>query len=122
LGARPLHALFDTVSGAHAASLAHLLGYNGHLVCIQDRQETAPLPAFSSAISLHEVALNSIHAHGRQLDHLALRGAAQRLLQQVADGQLTPPQRRMFDFTELPQALRQLKEGNGGGKWVTRLS
>ncbi len=50
LGERPLHALFDTVSGAHAGSLAHLLGYNGHLVCIQDRQESAPTAAFSTAI------------------------------------------------------------------------
>ena len=122
LGERPLHALFDTVSGAHAASLAPLLGYNGHLVCIQDRQETAPLPAFSSAISLHEVALNSIHAYGRLLDHQALRAAAQQLLQHVADGQLLTPQRRLFDFAELPQALRQLKEGNSGGKWVAQLS
>lgn len=121
LGERPLHALFDTVSGAHAASLAHLLGYNGHLVCIQDRQETAPLPAFSSAISLHEVALNSVHAHGRLLDHQALRTQAQQLLQHVADGQLITPQRRLFDFAELPLALRQLKEGNGGGKWVAQL-
>jgi NADPH:quinone reductase-like Zn-dependent oxidoreductase len=122
LGERPLHALFDTVSGAHAARLAPLLGYNGHLVCIQDRQETAPLPAFSSAISLHEVALNSIHAYGRLLDHQALRAAAQQLLQHVADGQLLTPQRRLFDFAELPQALRQLKEGNSGGKWVAQLS
>lgn len=122
LGERPLHALFDTVSGAHAASLAPLLGYNGHLVCIQDRQETAPLPAFSSAISLHEVALNSIHTYGRLLDHQALRAAAQQLLQHVADGQLLTPQRRLFDFAELPQALRQLKEGNSGGKWVAQLS
>ncbi|WJN52309.1 zinc-binding dehydrogenase [Pseudomonas asiatica] len=121
LGERPLHALFDTVSGAHAGSLAHLLGYNGHLVCIQDRQETAPTPAFGTAISLHEVALNSIHAHGRLADRQALRVAGERLLQAVADGSLIAPQRSEFAFSALPQALRQLKEGQGAGKWVTRL-
>jgi len=36
--------------------------------------------------------------------------------------QLLTPQRRLFDFAELPQALRQLKEGNSGGKWVAQLS
>lgn len=122
LGERPLHALFDTVSGAHAASLAPLLGYNGHLVCIQDRQESAPLPAFSTAISLHEVALNSIHAHGRLLDRQHLKTQGQLLLQQVADGLLVAPKRQTFDFAELPQALRQLKEGKPVGKWVARLS
>lgn len=121
LGERPLHALFDTVSGAHAASLAHLLGYNGHLVCIQDRQENAPLPAFSTAISLHEVALNSVHAHGRLVDRQALKVAGERLLQKVAEGQLLPPQRLDFAFETLPAALRQLKEGSASGKWVATL-
>lgn len=121
LGERPLHAVFDTVSGAHAASLACLLGYNGHLVCIQDRQENAPLPAFSTAISLHEVALNSIHAHGRLLDRQALKVEGERLLHQVADGRLLAPQRLDFAFEALPQALRQLKDGSASGKWVTRL-
>ncbi|MDR0210912.1 MAG: zinc-binding dehydrogenase [Pseudomonas putida] len=121
LGERPLHALFDTVSGEHAASLAYLLGYNGHLVCIQDRQEAAPLPAFSTAISLHEVALNSIHAHGRLLDRQALKVEGERLLQWVAEGRLVMPQRLDFAFDALPTALRQLKEGRASGKWVTRL-
>ncbi|MGE7989671.1 zinc-binding dehydrogenase [Pseudomonas sp. NPDC089554] len=121
LGERPLHALFDTVSGAHASGLASLLGYNGHLVCIQDRQESAPLPAFSTAISLHEVALNSIHAHGQLLDRQQLKAQGQQLLQQMADGRLVAPQRQAFDFAELPQALNKLKEGNQGGKWVALL-
>ncbi|MBH3429798.1 zinc-binding dehydrogenase [Pseudomonas alkylphenolica] len=121
LGERPLHAVFDTVSGVHAASLAYLLGYNGHLVCIQDRQENAPLPAFSTAISLHEVALNSIHAHGRLLDRQALKVEGERLLQQVADGRLLAPHRLDFAFDALPQALRQLKDGSTPGKWVTHL-
>lgn len=122
LGERPLHALFDTVSGNHAASLAHLLGYNGHLVCIQDRQESAPLPAFSTAISLHEVALNSVHAHGRLLDRQALKVEGERLLRMVADGRLLAPGRLDFRFEALPQALRQLKDGSASGKWVTRLA
>ncbi|WP_079227587.1 zinc-binding dehydrogenase [Pseudomonas putida] len=122
LGERPLHALFDTVSGAHAGGLAHLLGYNGHLVCIQDRQEAAPLAAFSTAISLHEVALNSIHAHGRLQDRQALRVAGEQLLQAVADGRLIAPQRHEFAFAALPEALGQLKAGGRGGKWVTRLN
>lgn len=121
LGERPLHAVFDTVSGAHAASLAPLLGYNGHLVCIQDRQETAPLPAFSTAISLHEVALNSVHAHGRLLDRQALRVAAEGLLQAVAQGRLIAPQRQSFAFEALPQTLKQLKDGVPSGKWVARM-
>ncbi|MDR2308354.1 MAG: zinc-binding dehydrogenase [Paucimonas sp.] len=121
LGERPLHALFDTVSGAHAASLAPLLGYNGHLVCIQDRQESAPLPAFGTAVSLHEVALNTVHSHGRLQDRQALKVEGERLLQEVANGRLLSPARLDFAFEALPAALRQLMQGSSSGKWVTRL-
>ncbi|TEA59314.1 zinc-binding dehydrogenase [Pseudomonas sp. CH235] len=121
LGERRLHAVFDTVSGAHAAKMADLLGYNGHLVCIQDRQESAPLPAFTTAISLHEVALNSFHVHASLHDRQTLRRNGEHLLQALLDGSLVGPALQMFNFDELPQALRALKDGAGGGKWVTRL-
>jgi len=121
LGERRLHAVFDTVSGAHAAEMASMLGYNGHLVCIQDRQETAPVPAFSSAISLHEVALNSYHTHASLQDRQTLRRNGEQLLQALLDGSLIGPALQTFDFRELPQALRALKDGAGGGKWVARL-
>lgn len=120
LGERRLYALFDTVSGPHAATLAPLLGYNGHLVCIQDRQETAPLPAFGTALSLHEVALNSVHEHGNRLDRQELRQAGEGLLRALADGSLLAPERSAFAFEALPDALRALKDGSGG-KWVTQL-
>ena len=62
-----------------------------------------------------------MHAHGRLADRQALRMAGEQLLQAVANGSLIAPQRREFDFATLPDALRQLKEGQGAGKWVTRL-
>lgn len=122
LGERRLNAVFDTVSGTHAAALAPLLGYNGHLVCIQDRQETAPLPAFSTAISLHEVALNSFHAYASLSDRQRLRLAGEHLLEGVLSGRLTTPKRQVFEFRNLPQALHALKQGGEGGKWVARMN
>ncbi|WP_090300013.1 hypothetical protein [Ensifer sp. YR511] len=52
------------VSGTQAANLAPLRAANDHLVRIQVPQETAPLPAFSTTISLHRVGLNAMHAYG----------------------------------------------------------
>lgn len=121
LGERRLYAVFDTVSGEHAASLASLLGYNGHLVCIQDRQEAAPLPAFSTAVSLHEVALNSFHAHASLHDRQLLRQNGERLLAGLLDASLVAPKRQVFDFHELPQALQALKHGADRGKWIAHL-
>lgn len=122
LGERQLKAVFDTVSGEHAAALAPLLGYNGHLVCIQDRQESAPLAAFSTAISLHEVALNSVHTYASRADRHQLRQAGERLLDAVREGSLVLAPTQSFEFRELPQALRALKQGGTGGKWIARLS
>ena len=34
-----------------------MLGYDGHMVCVQDRIEE--VPPFSTALSLHNVALTS---------------------------------------------------------------
>lgn len=76
-----------TMSGER--SLASLIGYNGHLVCIQDRVETAPLPAFSTVISLHEVALNSVHRFSGAHDWREWREAGERLLAMVRLGALS---------------------------------
>jgi len=120
LGPRRMHVVFDTVSGEHARSLAALLGYNGHLVCIQDRLEHSPLPAFGSAISLHEVALNSIHAHGTARDWRLWREAGTALLEQLRAGSLQVPALHRVDFAELPEALAQVKAGKGG-KWLVQV-
>lgn len=120
LGPRRLHAAFDTVGGEHARSLAPLLGYNGHLLCIQDRLEQAPLPAFGTAISLHEVALNSVHAHAGARDWRSWREAGRTLLEQLRDGSLQAPALHLAEFAELPEALARVKAGKGG-KWLVRI-
>ncbi|QXZ17168.1 zinc-binding dehydrogenase [Pseudomonas sp. AO-1] len=122
MGNRRLHVVFDTVSGTHAAGLAPLLGYNGHLVCVQDRQEVAPLPPFGTAISLHEVALNSFHTHASSSDKQRLRHAGERLLESLLEGRLAKPELQIFDFRKLPDALLALKQGGKGGKWIARLN
>ena len=118
---QPLHAVFDMVSGAHAASLAPLLTANGHLVCIQDRQETAPLPAFSTTISLHEVGLNAMHAHAcdQQWGRLVTSGIE--IAEAIASGSFDPQIVELADFDDLPNALERLKIGPNPGNRVVRL-
>lgn len=121
LGPRRLHAVFDTVSGEHARALAGMLGYNGHLVCIQDRIEQAPLPAFTSAISLHEVALNSVHHHATDDDWRLWLAAGQELFALLEARQITLPRIEMSSFTELPQALARLKQGGRSVKYIVTM-
>ena len=118
---RPLDAVIDMVSGAHAASLAPLIGANGHLVCIQDRQETAPLPAFSTTISLHEVGLNAMHSHAsdEQWAGLVAEGAA--MARQIVTGEFDPQLLETADFDALPTALARLQAGPNPGNRVVVL-
>jgi len=106
------------VNAAHAASLAPMLGYGGHLVCIQGRVEQHPLPPFSSAVSLHELALGSIHEHGVRADWLEYRAAGESMLQQLALRTLAAPTIVTQPFDELPGALAALKSGQPGKQIV----
>lgn len=119
LGLRRLYAVFDTVSAEHARQLSPLLGYNSHLVCIQDRMEQAPQPAFTHAISLHEVALNSIYAHAVDRDWREWRAAGDALFSRVLRREMhlcSHP--HLLDFEDIAQALAELRGGHMQGKCI----
>lgn len=120
LRARYFHAIFDTVSGVHAATLAPLVASNGHLVCIQDRQERPPLPAFSSAISLHEVALNSLHTFGSDRQWERLTQAGEALMDDVLHDRLQALGTESGPLTRVPALLAGLKHHTALGRPVAR--
>ena len=119
--AQPLEAVFDMVSGEHATSLAPLLAANGHLVCIQDRQEKTPLSAFTTTISLHEVGLNAMHGHAvdRQWGDLVAAGAA--IATDIVTGRFDPQIIEVAAFDALPDALARLKAGPNPGNRVVEI-
>ncbi len=118
---QPLQAVFDMVNGAHATSLAPLLTANGHLVCIQDRQETAPLPAFTTTISLHEVGLNAMHAHACDQQWSRLIAAGVKMAMNMSEGHFVGQVIDAVSFDELPIALFRLKTGPNPGNRVVIL-
>lgn len=118
---RRLYAAIDTVNEQHARALAPLIGYNGHLICIQDRLSTPPEPPFTTALSQHEVALASIHQHGLHWDWLDYQEAGSTLLHGIATGDLVAPSIQHFSFDQLPEALASLKLGCNHGKLIAEL-
>ncbi|WP_025661337.1 zinc-binding dehydrogenase [Rhizobium sp. IBUN] len=118
---QPLFAVFDTVSGDHAAGLAPLVAANGHLVCIQDRQERAPLPAFTTTISLHEVGLNAMHHFGDKAQWGRLMSAGARIAADAVTGRFDPQLVEVVKFTELGEALMRQKQGPNPGKRIVTL-
>ncbi len=121
LGPRKLHAVFDTVSGRHASSLASMIGYNGHLICIQDRIDENPLAPFTTAISLHEVALNSIYMYAAEEDWRDWRDAGASLFDMCSRENLEIPVIETFEFSVLPTALSRIKNKLNSGKSVVCL-
>lgn len=118
LSPRSFSAAIDCVSGSHAASLAPYLAANGHLVCIQDRVEAPLTPAFNAAISLHEVALNALHALGTPAQWRALNASAEGVMYQLLDGTLSPQPHQVWPLAELPQALDAMKHHRSSGRPV----
>lgn len=118
---QPLDVVFDMVSGAHAATLAPLLGANGHLVCIQDRQEVAPLAAFTTTISLHEVGLNALHTTGHTRHWGEMVRAGSIIAEKMTSGRYDPQIIDVAGFDELPGALARLKIGPNPGNRVVVL-
>lgn len=98
-------AVFDTVNAQHAASMANQVEANGHLVCIQDRLETSPVPAFDKAISLHEVALNAMFRVATDHQWTQFRQAGEDLLTMVSTENLHAPEPTIQPITALPEAL-----------------
>ncbi|SDN03636.1 alcohol dehydrogenase catalytic domain-containing protein [Ensifer sp. YR511] len=121
--ASPFRAVFDMVSGAHAQTLARLIGVNGHLVCIQDRQEKPPFAPFTTNLSLHEVGLNAMHrnAHDR-LAWGALTKAGAEIAKATLEGSFDPQLIEVSRFDDLPGALQRLRDGPNPGNRVVSLS
>lgn len=115
------YAVIDTVSGAHAHALASALRANGHLVAVQDRVESWPLPPFGRAISLHEVALGALHQHGDDDDWARLTAAGEHLLQELANSRLQPETTVVRGFSELSDLLEALRQRQFSGKPLIRL-
>ncbi|MCE0761110.1 alcohol dehydrogenase [Marinobacter sp. G11] len=115
-------AVFDTVSGAHAAQLAPYVEANGHLVCIQDRLEHAVVAPFSTAISQHEVALNALHSTGSDSQWQRFTEAAETLVQQHHLGELVGPDTRVAEFAQLKEALSEFKNQRKALKYCVALA
>lgn len=112
------YAAIDMVNSESAKELAPLLAYYGHLVTVQGRVESSPIPRFTTSISLHEVALAALHAHGSDIQWFKLIQKGINLLKQVEIGQLILPSIETVSFNDIDQALEQLKTNNDGTKYI----
>ncbi|MGL5336860.1 MAG: alcohol dehydrogenase, partial [Enterovibrio sp.] len=102
---RKYFAIFDAVSCQSATQLVPHLKANGHIISILGRIPEPLDPPFTRTISYHEIALGALHQFGDAQDWHFLMDNGERLLAQVAAGELQVVKPVIFGFENLPQAL-----------------
>jgi NADPH2:quinone reductase len=122
MGGKKLDVVFDTVSGNSASLLVDLLGYYGHVVSIQDRIATNPLPAFTTCISLHEIALGAFHEFASDMQVSQLMAEGEKLLFKIGQGILKQRQLVLGEFEHLNVILQEMKARNSSDKYVIKLT
>jgi NADPH:quinone reductase-like Zn-dependent oxidoreductase len=115
-GSACFDAVIDTVSAEHAAWLAPSLRANGHLVCVQNRLTTSPVPASTRTVSLHEVALGAAHSFGDDRTWRELVSVGESLLSDMGNRQWVCEAVNEVPFQSLATHLAGLKNMNQSGK------
>lgn len=119
---RGVDAVIDMVSGEASAALLPVLRHNGHLVSVSGRVDTHPVPAWTKAISLHEVALAFAYQHGDSENLSDIARGGEFMAQQMADGRLDPMISQVIPLEDVPNALRSAEAGKTQGKVVIRIA
>lgn len=113
--------VFDTVNGKSASNLADLLGYYGHIVSIQDRISANPLPAFTTAISMHEISLGAFHKYATKEQIAILMQEGTLLMDQIGNGELLQRNIQVSEFKYLNEMLQELKDNPSDIKRVIKV-
>lgn len=111
-------AIVDAVSAESAAALMPTLVHGGGIACVAGPAGFDSVKAFTTAPSIHEIALGAAHAVGGTQQRLRLRTMLDELLALVASGRLEPMVSRTFPLDEVPAALAELAGGHVRGKLV----
>lgn len=121
-GPQVFDAVIDTVNAEHAARLVPALRANGHLVCVQDRLESSPIPPFTRTISIHEVALGASHAFGDDRTWQDLVDAGESMLMSLGRDEWEPDSFNVVPFERLADHLKGLQHRTFSGKGLVRIT
>jgi len=112
LGNERAFAVVDTVNKQSAEAMYQFLDVNSHLVLIQDRIAENPFPGFDKAISIHEVALNTIHKYPSKREMSYLGEGFDYLWKNCSH--IVLDRLKKTSFQDIPKSLADLKAGYRG--------
>ena len=118
---RGVDAVVDTVSAESATDSLGLLVHAGGIACIAGRARLETVLSFTTAPSLHEIALGAAHSFGDRLARQRLSLDLARLLRMVNDGWLDPMITGTVALEHCAEAFTALAAGHNRGKVIAVL-
>lgn len=117
---RGVDAVIDSLEGTATESL-QMLGFNGQLAYIGSKPDLDSLAQFTTAPTVHEIALGAAHT-SRDLRALRwLSTGLVGLMNLVATGELDPMISRLVTLEEVPGALAEVLAGKAHGKVIAEI-
>ncbi|MFT4084178.1 MAG: zinc-binding dehydrogenase [Nocardioides sp.] len=118
---RGVDGVLDTVSAASATSYLPLIVHAGGIACVAGRADASALPSFTTAVSVHEIALGAAYPFGDERARRRLGSTLESLLALVAEGRLDPHLGRTVTLEDLSVSYAALRARHVAGKIVAVL-
>jgi len=114
--------VIETISGHSATQALGYLSYAGHLVCLSGLPDLTKVVLFTTAPSIHEVALGAAFSHGTKTDQEALANNLKELLRLCSKGNIHIQRTRVIPLEAVPENLEALRDRHVRGKIVVDYS
>lgn len=118
---RGVDAVLDTRGSESATTNLGLLVHGGGLAAIAGRPDLSAVEPFTTAPSVHEIALGAAHSHGDSQAREDLAVMLDDLLDRVSTGDLDPMVDQVVPLEQVPDALADIMAGHSHGKTVATL-
>ena len=118
---RGVDAVLETRGSESATTNLGLLVHGGGLAAIAGRPDLSAVEPFTTAPSVHEIALGAAHSHGDSQAREDLAVMLADLLDRVSTGVLDPMVDQVVPLEQVPDALADIMAGHSHGKTVATL-
>lgn len=113
--------MYEVVKAEDANVNFRHIRYNGQFVTTDPLPDLSNVPAYTYALSMHEVALGGAYGAGDMRTQKDFAVMLEAMLEMVAQGTLDPMIEAEIGFDDIPEYLGRLMERKVTGKIVARL-
>jgi len=113
--------IVNTISSDEATEDLKRLSFSGQLAYIAGKPDLSGVKGFTLSPSIHEISLGAAHSRDTKRPIKNLAFMAEKLMERIQNNSLDPMVKKIIPRTELPKALKELKDGHVRGKIIVRM-